>query len=294
VDDGSYVATSPNTSGAKVRYLNADHSAIAETADIFVSKWNEFPLYRHHKNDSPFGSFPELGYYTRNNPIVITGPDKPAWNINVTYSVPTALPTGVAFTGWTFPSDKTEGVDYQITSGTAASHSIGIRFLSASIFILTANFTMPGSVPYECSMTVEPVVTMENITISGNDSPVMNTQEVYSISGTVPPGVIFDSWEASGQVINGLNAPELTIKFTSPGNKSITARFIMPDGKVHRISKHVDVIYFDPVITGWSDTDIYYTTYYKLPDTPAGVTFDGWEISPDFYGANTTIPETIC
>jgi hypothetical protein len=91
VDDGSYVPTPPNTPDAKVRYLNADHSAIAETADVFVSKWNEYPLYRHHKNYSPFGSSPQLAYYVRvavpNFTVAVAWPPTSA-----TYSVTNPIP----------------------------------------------------------------------------------------------------------------------------------------------------------------------------------------------------------
>jgi hypothetical protein len=87
-----------DTPGAKVRYLNADHSAIAETADIFVSKWNMFPLYRHHKNRSLFGSSPQLKYYKRNFSPVISGPNSVGLNTNAAYSVP-APPTFVALIG---------------------------------------------------------------------------------------------------------------------------------------------------------------------------------------------------
>ena len=114
VDDGSYIPASPDTPGAKVRYLNADHSAIAETADIFVSKWAQYPLYRHNKNDSPFpasGATPQVAYYKRNTPIVIAGPDSTPSNTNATYSVTTTA-RGVTFNNWSIT-----GGSYTITSG---------------------------------------------------------------------------------------------------------------------------------------------------------------------------------
>ncbi len=151
VDDGSYIPTSPDTPGAKVRYLNADHSAIAETADIFVSKWHKYPLYRHHKNDSPFpksGATPQVAYYKRNTPLVITGPDSPSLNTNVTYSVPTAQ--NITFNRW-----EITGGGYTTTSG-LNSRNLTIKFTSAATYTLKAIFNLPNNYgPYTATKTVK-------------------------------------------------------------------------------------------------------------------------------------------
>jgi hypothetical protein len=144
VNDG-YVATSSNTPGAKVRYLNADHSAIAETSDIFVSKWNEYPLYRHNKNYSPFGSSPQLAYYIPFQPV-ITGNNPTALNVNATYSV-TAPPTGVTFDGWEISRSN-----YQVSSG-LGSRNLIIKFTDYGPYTLTANFTLSDGSDYPTTKT---------------------------------------------------------------------------------------------------------------------------------------------
>lgn len=137
VNDGSYVTASPNTPGAKVRYLNDDHSAIAETSDIFISKWSYYPLYRHHKNHSPFGSSsPQVAYYKRAS--AISGPDNPLYNTNTVYNISS-------------PSSATgTSVNWSVTpSGSATvsgnGNSATIKFLVSGVnCTVQATTSLPG------------------------------------------------------------------------------------------------------------------------------------------------------
>ena len=88
------------------------------------------------------------------NPI--TGPTTPALNTNETYSVPilttsgnnTNAPFGTSFNNWTVtPSSG-------VTISNPNSRSTTIRFNTAGTYTLTANFMLPGNVPYPATKTV--------------------------------------------------------------------------------------------------------------------------------------------
>lgn len=70
--DGSYVQIPYPIAGAKVRFVNADHSAVvAALSATFESKWSFGPLMRHHRDDSPWSASPpgvtQVEYYRRSN-----------------------------------------------------------------------------------------------------------------------------------------------------------------------------------------------------------------------------------
>jgi hypothetical protein len=69
--DGSYFEVSQETYPGKVSWANgADHSAITtEQQGWFISKWNEYPLFRHRWDDTPYGE--DLKYYVRNCSIPV-------------------------------------------------------------------------------------------------------------------------------------------------------------------------------------------------------------------------------
>ena len=210
MDDGSYIPTSPDTPGAKVRYLNADHSAIAETADIFVSKWHKYPLYRHHKNDSPFpksGATPQVAYYKRNTPLVITGPDSPSLNTNVTYSVPVAQ--NITFNRW-----EITGGGYTTTSG-LNSRNLTIKFTSAATYTLKAIFNLPNNYgPYTATKTVKlsspppptPNIVFERTYNSHPDPTMVYPEESIRVYVTNSTGSETYQWHTNGSITSNYSS----------------------------------------------------------------------------------------
>lgn len=79
----------------------------------------------------------------------ITGPDSPALNTNVTYSVPASLPTGVTFNGWTVTPST-----HAITGGTN-NRTLTVSFATGGTYTVAANFTLPGNVAYSATKTVD-------------------------------------------------------------------------------------------------------------------------------------------
>jgi hypothetical protein len=64
--DGSYLQVSQETYPGKVSWASGDHTAITtEQQGWFISKWNQFPLFRHRWDDTPYGTT-NLKYYVRN------------------------------------------------------------------------------------------------------------------------------------------------------------------------------------------------------------------------------------
>ena len=65
VTDGSYYIVSQETYPGKVFWPNDDHTAITtEQSGWFISKWNQYPLFRHRWDDSPYGA--DFHYYVVN------------------------------------------------------------------------------------------------------------------------------------------------------------------------------------------------------------------------------------
>jgi hypothetical protein len=187
VDDDSYIATSSNTSNAKVMYLNDNHSAIAETSNVFVSKWGMQPLMRHSKDYSPYNSS-QLAYYTRAPSPVITGPDYPSLNTNVTYSVP-APPFGVTFNNWTVTPST------YVATGGLNNRNLTVRFTAAGTYTLSANFTLPNSTTYSATRTID------------LRTPTITSVSVWPDVAAVRPGQLLEF------TANGINLEQCTIEW---------------------------------------------------------------------------------
>ena len=72
ITDGSYTQVSSETFPGKVFWDRpyGDHTAITtEEPGWFISKWNQFPLFRHRWDDSPYGT--AFKYYVKNCPPVV-------------------------------------------------------------------------------------------------------------------------------------------------------------------------------------------------------------------------------
>ena len=71
VTDGSYIQVSSETFPGKVFWASGDHTAITtEQQGWFISKWSQWPLFRHKWDDTPFGTA-NLEYYVKNCHLVI-------------------------------------------------------------------------------------------------------------------------------------------------------------------------------------------------------------------------------
>lgn len=90
--DGSYILGS-STPGAKVSYVNDDHSAIVVSANEFRSKWGQYPLMRHAPNYDPYNGS-TLAYYVRPLKVTMSGPtsrqpnQSGTWTCSATAGVP--------------------------------------------------------------------------------------------------------------------------------------------------------------------------------------------------------------
>ncbi len=157
-EDGSFVEIPSMTPGAKVVYIGkaykmnyipertprVQHSAMAEASGKVVSKWGPYDLVEHDKDDTPYNvdseeiGYPmEYKYYKRNTPLVITGPDSPSLNTNVTYSVPVAQ--NITFNRW-----EITGGGSTTTSG-LNSRNLTIKFTAAATYTLKAIFNLPNN-----------------------------------------------------------------------------------------------------------------------------------------------------
>lgn len=82
------------------------------------------------------------------DPLAIIGPNSVELNVNATYGV-TILMDDATFNGWTVT-----GGTYTTTSG-LSSRNLTIKFTEYEDYTLTANFTLPGNVPYSVTQTVD-------------------------------------------------------------------------------------------------------------------------------------------
>lgn len=71
IQDSSYIEVPQETFPGKVVYwANNDHAAITTKEQGWViSKWNQYPLFRHKLNDSPYNSL-GVKYYVKNCPAI--------------------------------------------------------------------------------------------------------------------------------------------------------------------------------------------------------------------------------
>jgi subtilisin family serine protease len=125
----------------------------------------------------------------------ITGSDKPAWNTNVTYSIPTTMPAGITFDGWEVRRQLPAQATTFTTSG-LTGRDLSVRFIGYGKHIITANFTLPDGSDYSTTKTVE-VTPPSNYYIapvlsSDKTSVIQGERVVFSIPGPLPPGVTYE------------------------------------------------------------------------------------------------------
>ena len=144
-----------------------------------------------------------------------------------------------------------------------------------------------------------PVRINMNDLITGQDNPKTNTLVQYSVptatsTPRLPTGVTFTGWDIAGGAHTMMSLrtnPTLSISFQEAGQYTLTANFRLPDdtpgdnsdNPTHSVSKEIEVNSFTIGINGqyrWQQNSF---TTYTVPSLPAGVTFRGWNISPDTY-----------
>lgn len=79
MSDGSYVQVASEMYPGKVSWGSADHSAVTTSnPGIYISKWNEYPLFQHAWNNTPYGTS-NLKYYVS---TAISGTFTPLCNLS--------------------------------------------------------------------------------------------------------------------------------------------------------------------------------------------------------------------
>ncbi len=132
-NDGSYTSVSScKNNGEKVRYSNADHSAVTTgTTDIFQSKWGYLPLMLHNKNYTPYNST-NLIYYIRTptntgSSLVCTASNFSINNLPVgsTLSWSSSNPSGLSINASTGVATRVNNYNGQVNISATVSGSCG-------------------------------------------------------------------------------------------------------------------------------------------------------------------------
>ncbi len=86
-DDGGYIQTLWHEK-AKISFpTTADHSAIAcSHQDTMISKWGQYPLFKHHVNDCGYTPKTPLVYYKLNDPVISGSSSVLCNNVQRTFS----------------------------------------------------------------------------------------------------------------------------------------------------------------------------------------------------------------
>ncbi len=105
----------------------------------------------------------------------------------------------------------------------------------------------------------------------------------------------FTGWTVSGgeyTTTGGLADIALNINFSETAEYTLAANFLLPDGTSYARQKTVDVKSL--TITGSDPAIINTASVYNIPTLPSGITFNGWNISPNSgYVASGTTGDTL-
>jgi hypothetical protein len=128
---------------------------------------------------------------------VISGSNDPEMNTEVTYSIPTTLPVGVTFTGWTV-----SGSGYTVTGG-LYNPTLTISFSEHNNYTIFANFSMPGDTFYFVSKTIDltslnPLATP---TILANKDQMTTWGETVIFHVGSPQAGVTYQWISSGVTV---------------------------------------------------------------------------------------------
>jgi len=184
--DGSYTQVSQAAYPGKVSWASGDHSAVTTNQqDIFISKWNEYPLMRHAWNYSPYGTT-NLKYYI--SAYSITGPDQ----VCLTGSAFTLVNSPQATVQWSVTGP------FSLSNQTNTSVTVAKTGASNSTGVLTATFN---------GVSVSKTITPCSISITG-DIYCGSGTGTFSITG-LPANISANqiTWTCSSdlQIIGGNN-----------------------------------------------------------------------------------------
>ena len=157
------------------------------------------------------------------NPI--TGPDAPALNTSVTYSIPA---TGVVFTRWTVT--PTTGV----TISSPNSRSTTIRFTSNINYTLTANFTLPNGSACFSTKTINlappsnPPTPIIHAQVGGGaagmPSEVGPGQQIIIFIDNYSSGATAYEWDMTGMTVESYDTDWIIARVSNNANGTVSAR----------------------------------------------------------------------
>ncbi|MBC7914345.1 MAG: T9SS type A sorting domain-containing protein [Pyrinomonadaceae bacterium] len=227
-NDGSYIEESSSTYPGKVSYASDNHSAVTTAqANIFISKWGEFPLMQHEETDVPYNSS-SLKFYKK--APFISGPDQFCTQRNYFVS---NLPSGSTVSWVANPSSS-------VSIDNPNSASIYISRISDANVVLTADIITPSG-----NVTLTKNIYVGNPSITSS-MRIEGPQQVsfyggpYSYSVPDFPDAISYDWYV--EVAGWGNYPRTAninpyatyadITFNSPGTHYITVKATTPCGEV--------------------------------------------------------------
>ncbi len=168
--------------------------------------------------------------------LVISGPDQPALNTTVTYTVP-APPSGLEFDSWTI----SPGNGYTVMGST--STTLSIRFSTMNLYTITANYTLSNGSNY--SVTKEKINLYPLPTITGPNSVRLNRAAAYKLSGSLPSGVTVQRWDLTpGTMLlweSALSDLRFDPLFYTVGLNTVSVTFDLPGGQTYTVTKGVNV-----------------------------------------------------
>jgi hypothetical protein len=129
------------------------------------------------------------------NPPVITGPDRPYQNTDVSYSIPTQLPLGVSFVEWEVNPGPNTGAC--VVYGTMTGTTLDIMFRPSIPFTITAKFSLNGVVftsVKNITSVVQPLVPVLEYVNDGFTAKKIRATNVLQGAATY-------EWEVHGQII---------------------------------------------------------------------------------------------
>ncbi len=128
MSDGSYVRVASEMYPGKVSWGSGDHSAVTTyTQGVFISKWNEYPLFRHNWNNTPYGNT-NLRYYVS---TMINGEKTVLCNSSSRNYTVRYIPN--ATYSWTVGSGLTKVENGNMVTVTASPSYSGSSFVEVTI-----------------------------------------------------------------------------------------------------------------------------------------------------------------
>ncbi len=206
--------------------------------------------------------------------IAISGSGTAAAGDIVTYTIPSPLPSGATFTGWTPISNATA------TSGWN-SPTLSVYFHSAGTRTLTANFKMPAPDNRTFTSTMNVQVSLPSVFI---DVPYAMYRDVPdTIHVELPEGATFTGWTPIPDATPSpnWNSPTLSLTFNNIGTYTLIANFSI-GGVTFTRTNTINVYPVYPDIIGPTEVDSYSSAQYSLTPSPlpSYISFNGWRIVP--------------